>query len=279
MIIWLASYPKSGNTLLRAIIASLLYTNNGIFQPNLLERIKKFPTQNNFKNFTNKFYDINETIKYSILSQDSINLNNKINFLKTHHLNCKINNHHFTNSENTLATIYIVRDPRNIVTSISNHYNLSLEDAKIFLFSSKIIGGSKKMGLSINDDIKTLIGTWSEHYKFWKKNKNLLLIKYEDLINNSQHEINKIIIFLRQFLTFEVNELKLINICKSTTFKNLQDIEKKGLFKENAYKNTNTKIKFFFLGPNNKWQNILPKNIRNEIENKFFNEMRELKYL
>ena len=31
MIIWLASYPKSGNTWVRAMLSSLLYTDDGYF--------------------------------------------------------------------------------------------------------------------------------------------------------------------------------------------------------------------------------------------------------
>ena len=41
MIIWIASYPKSGNTWVRSIIASLLYTKDGIFDLKLLNKIEK----------------------------------------------------------------------------------------------------------------------------------------------------------------------------------------------------------------------------------------------
>lgn len=279
MIIWLASYPKSGNTLLRSILSCILFTDDGIFQPEIISKIKKFPTKKNFENLTENFYDFNETMKYSIMAQEVINLNNEINFLKTHHLNCKINNFNFTNKENTLATIYIVRDPRNVVTSISNHFSKSIKDAMEFLFTQKFIGGSNKLNLNIDNDIKTLIGTWGEHYNFWKNSRNLFLVKYEDLINNPKIQIQKIINFLNNFFPVAINELKLSNICKTTSFESLQKIEQQGLFKENAYKDDAAKKNFFYLGPNNKWQNILEKEISEEIEKKFFTEMRELKYL
>ena len=41
-IFWLASYPKSGNTLLRAILSSLFFTENGVFNFKLLESITNF---------------------------------------------------------------------------------------------------------------------------------------------------------------------------------------------------------------------------------------------
>ena len=40
-IFWLASYPKSGNTLLRAILSSLFFTENGVFNFKLLEMVIK----------------------------------------------------------------------------------------------------------------------------------------------------------------------------------------------------------------------------------------------
>ena len=55
MIIWLASYPKSGNTWLRAMIASYFYTNDGIFNFNVLEQIDQFPSFTHFENYNDKF--------------------------------------------------------------------------------------------------------------------------------------------------------------------------------------------------------------------------------
>ena len=126
MIIWLASYPKSGNTWVRSIISSLLFTEDGNFNFNLIKNIKQYPTKDQFKQFTTNFEDINEIKKYWVLTQEKINLDNQIKFLKTHHLNCKIGDYSFTNKGNTLATIYIVRDPRNLISSISNHFDYSL---------------------------------------------------------------------------------------------------------------------------------------------------------
>ena len=174
MIIWLASYPKSGNTWLRSIICSILYSENGLFQFELLEKIKQFPSQDAFKDFTSEFNNINEIKKLWILAQEKINLNNEINFLKTHHINCKIENYSFTNKSNTLATIYIVRDPRNLVNSISNHFSKSIEDSKNFLFEKKMLG-TKEISFDDND-IYTLLGSWSDHYNYWtSKTENLLV--------------------------------------------------------------------------------------------------------
>ena len=279
MIIWIASYPKSGNTWLRSIIGSLLYSNDGIFNFQLIKNIKQFPSRSTLKDFTQNFNDINELSKYWILAQEKINLANEIKFFKTHNLNCAINNNPFTNKLNTLGTIYVVRDPRNLINSISNHYNKNNdEEAKNFLISQKIL--SQQARDLKDNDIATLLGSWSDHYNFWtKKNSNLLLIKYEDLILDIEKELNRIILYLTKFMKINVNSEKIKNIIDSTSFYQLQKMEEKGLFDENVYGLNKEKIKFFNKGPTNDWKKELDKNIQTEIEKIFYKEMMELGYL
>lgn len=280
MIIWLASYPKSGNTWVRSMIATLMYTYDGVFSFDLLDKIKQFPSKAYFKDFTNDFGNFHEIKKHWESAQDLINLDNKVKFLKTHHINCKIDQHNFTNKKNTLATIYIIRDPRNLVSSISNHYSKSLEDSKDFLLTPKFIAGFKKDGGLEKDSLKTLIGTWSEHYKFWSNNnENFLLIKYEDLINNTNLELNRIISFIKKFTSIQTDEIKNKNIIKTTSFNHLRSLEENGSFNENAFETIDKKKKFFNLGPENNWKNILDKKIKDEIENKLSAEMKEFGYL
>ena len=224
MIIWLASYPKSGNTWVRSIISALLYTEDGIFNFNYIKKIKQFPQKEFFQDFTNSFYDIHEIKKNWLLAQEKLNLDNKIKFLKTHNLNCTIDNYAFTNKENTAATIYIVRDPRSLVNSISNHFSKSLDESKKFLLTSKMLSGSSEKN-SLGGDVITFIGSWKEHYNFWTiKNENLLLIRYEDLVSKPYEELDKIIKFLNKYVQFQSSDEKKANIVKSTSFNSLKKI-------------------------------------------------------
>ena len=278
MIIWIASYPKSGNTWLRSIITSLLYTTDGIFDFKLIKKIKQFPTRNQFQEFTKNFNDINEISKFWLLAQDKINLTEEIKFFKTHNLNCAVNKNSFTNKSHTLGTIYVVRDPRNLVNSIKNHYNKSNdEEAKNFLISKKILSRVPKDNEA---DIATLLGSWSDHYNFWtKRNSNLLLIKYEDLILDTKKELERIIIYLKKFMTVEINPEKIKNILNTTSFDHLKDLENKGLFNENVYDSKKNKIRFFNKGPSNDWTKVLDKKIQDDIEKIFYKEMKELGYI
>ena len=280
MIIWLASYPKSGNTWLRSLISGLMYSDDGVFNFNYIKKIKQFPSKEFFQDFTKDLYNIHEVKKYWILAQEKINLDNKVKFLKTHNLNCNIDNYSFSDKKNTLATIYIVRDPRNLVNSISNHFGKSIEESKNFILSPKLIS-THKQTYSAGGEVITYMGSWQEHFNFWTKNtENLLLIKYEDLISDPHRELNKIINFLKKFCEFEANENKKKNLINSTSFESLKKMEQQGYFTESVFsKNSPKKIDFFNKGPNNIWKDNLQKDIQEEIELKLKKEMQEIGYL
>ena len=280
MIIWVASYPKSGNTWVRSIISSLVYTEDGKFDLPSIKKIDQYPQRRFLEYFTRDYNNIHEIKKHWITSQERINLDTKIKFFKTHHLNCKIDNYPFTNKECTQATIYIVRDPRNLIDSISNHFSKSIEESKKFLLTSKVLSPGKEIELK-GGNVITYLGSWKEHYRFWTKdNENLLIIKYEDLVKNIHNEIDKIIAFLKNFIDFEVSDIKKENIIKSTSFEALKKFEEDGKFTENVFvKGTNEKVKFFNKGPDNNWEDSLPEDIRRELEAELKNELIELGYL
>ena len=280
MIIWVASYPKSGNTWVRSIISSLVYTEDGIFDFPSIKKIDQYPQRRFLEHFTQDYNNIHEIKKHWITSQERINLDTKIKFFKTHHLNCKIDNYPFTNKECTRATIYIVRDPRNLIDSISNHFSKSIEESKKFLLTSKILSPGKEIELR-GGNVITYLGSWKEHYKFWTNdNENLLIIKYEDLVKNIHQEIDKIIAFLKNYIDLEVSDTKKENIIKSTSFEALKKIEDNGNFTENVFvKGKSEKVRFFNKGPSNNWQNTLPKNIQKDLETELNSELKELGYL
>ena len=75
MIIWLASYPKSGNTLIRAILTSLIFSEDGIVDFKNLHRISNFSIWFFFKKFISSYENILETSKYWIKAQEELNTN------------------------------------------------------------------------------------------------------------------------------------------------------------------------------------------------------------
>ena len=64
MIIWLASYPKSGNTMLRTMLSSYLFTNDGSFDFSIMKKISQFPDSFVYDKLGVNYKDLNERIKY-----------------------------------------------------------------------------------------------------------------------------------------------------------------------------------------------------------------------
>ena len=283
MIIWLTSYPKSGNTWVRSFISTILFSVNGENDFSNLGQIRQFPDRIFFKEYVKDFGDVYEVARNWINVQNYLNLDRKIKIFKTHHVNCTIENNPFTNLNNTAGVIHIVRDPRNVVTSIMNHWSLKDINASKEL----IINENNWLGLKNHENdvrsnqIPTLISSWKTHYNSWKQNsQNYLLIKYEDLILNPLIYFNEITKFVSKVTKLNFNTEKVKKAIETNSFENMKNLEKKGLFKENALnREKNSKVDFFNLGPENDWKKVLDKKISSEIENKFNNEMRELKYI
>jgi len=281
MIIWIASYPKSGNTWVRAILCSLLYSNNGNLRLSELEKINQFPMKNHFTDLTDDMFNIEEIAKNWLPAQKKINLDNSIKFFKTHNAFCRYKNFIFTDKKNTLATIYIVRDPRNIISSLAYHYSLDIDSAKKMLFSSKRVLGNETSYKS-KGHVYTVLGNWADHYNSWKKldPENTLFLKYEDLIIDSKLQILKITNFLKKYLKVNFTDSLIDNTLLSTEFDNLKFLEKKnGFYESVTNKITNKKIPFFNLGKENNWKKLLDDKTRLEIEEKFSKELGELGYL
>ena len=129
MFIWLASYPKSGNTLVRSLLASYFFSKDGVFNFDLIKNIKQFPNIELFQSLDIDIKNQKEVIKNYIKVQDSINQKNIIQFLKTHSYLFNIDGNGFTDLNNSLGVIYIIRDPRTVVCSSTNFFNISQIEA------------------------------------------------------------------------------------------------------------------------------------------------------
>ena len=292
MILWLASYPKSGNTWVRTIIGQILKKNfekDKVFKNS--KKIRLYPSKADFIKFDDdfKYLIIKEDQRKKIFektvlnwkkSQSEINLNNEINIFKTHNMLCKLNilndTYSFTDLENSIGVIHIVRDPRNIITSLINHFSFPNYDYAL----NFMINRDQTIGLAENK-IPQLLSSWDNHYNSWKRfPKNNFLIKYEDLLSNPKKQIIELINYLKKFFDLNVNEFNIDQIILNSSFDNLKKLETEGFFDENSYNTNSLEIKkFFYLGSKNDWKNFLKKETSDKIEMTFKNEMNELGYI
>ena len=161
MITWIASYPKSGNTWVRSIISSYFFSETGNFDFSLLKKISLYPGP---KYFENPIKKPGEVSLFWEISQKNIIKKQKQTYLKTHNALVSLNNKSFTSEKLTLGAIYIVRDPRNVLSSLKNHYDFNdYNEAFDFMTNKKkyIWDIRKKNDFSGFQ----FLGSWSDHYK------------------------------------------------------------------------------------------------------------------
>ena len=199
-IFWIASYPKSGNTWIRAIVSSLFFTKNGIFDFKLLPLIPTYEKAKIFDfvkkinlNDYHKLSKIEILSKYFIKSQERIYIDGDFSFFKTHSCNSLINNNAFTNEAVSLGLIYLLRNPLDVAISYAEHRNKKIDDIIDIMISNN--------ALTTTGDIHSkkypiLMSRWDNHIISWQNLKvPKIIIKYEDLLENTEVVLIKLVKF------------------------------------------------------------------------------------
>ena len=277
-IIFIASYPKSGNTWLRSIISSLVYNPEGRFTFNDLKKVSLFSQFSNFKNLDNHQYHTDGNLNYNWVSDNWIKAQKKINtikkevvFFKTHSVRGVVNKNFFTDESVCLGFVYIIRDPRDVVVSLSKHMGIDINMAL-----KEMLSNTRRM-TSFNK-VNELVSTWKNNVDSWMQFRNVprLVLKYEDMINNIDTSIFQIAEFLNNIgnLNLKMNNDFLKSIKISTSFKKLQLLEKNQKFDE-----ATPHSRFFRKGISGGWKKTLTNKQTKEIEDKLSIPMKHLAYL
>jgi len=280
MIIWIASYPKSGNTWLRSLLSTYYFTKDGNFSFQILNNIKSFPSSSYFEKYSENFSEPESTAKYWISEQRSINLDKRIKFLKTHNALCKIDGYSFTDENNSIGAIHIVRDPRNVLTSLSNHYQIKKLDALEFMLQEQKAIVEKKDNRYVGFNP---LFSWSMHEKSWSECKKfpVLTIRYEDLQLETFVTLKKVISFISK-LTNKKNSFqreKAKKTISSCEFNKLKKMENELGFNEAiSSKLTGEKIKFFNLGKDNDYKKLLEKDLIEKMNFLFKEQIKKYEY-
>ena len=282
MIIWLSSYPKNGNTWLRALISAYYYSDDGFFLGDQnLQNIQQFPVKKNLEGFNFDPRKPGDSARFWIPAQEKLNMDKKVKFLKTHSALVKLGQNDFTNKKNTLGCIYIVRDPRNVIDSMSRHFQIDHNQAlNVMQDENNFTYDFKK-----TDDYSDyqFISSWEKNYQSWKNNRLIPIkfLKYEDLLKETFFVFKEIVEFIDKLIANKsgFNREKAKNAVKSTSFENLKKIEENNGFSESIIaRKDKKKIPFFHLGPKNEWQKNFDNKFIEKINNIFQKNLDELNY-
>lgn len=186
-IVWIASYPKSGNTWMRMFLYQLMRIMGG--HPREPDELNKLDRSSMYE--ARLFGLFEQALGKPLATATQIEVTavrqrvhatiaeriNNVALVKTHNVLGHINDMPIINPSVSAGAIYIVRDPRDIVPSLARHLGASI-DAAI-----QVLGQN---GYATGNSAETAFetwGSWSEHALSWTMTPTeaLLVVRYEDM--------------------------------------------------------------------------------------------------
>ena len=232
-IVWLVSYPKSGNTWFRMFLANYLKNAS---EPVTLEEIERTPISSNAVDFEdlvglNPFEleaeeaDVYRPEMYRVLSREA-EKSNVILYKKTHDaytLNSK--EEPLFPEEISKGVVYFVRNPLDVCVSYANHSAGKIEKTFDFILDEGASLAGKKQG-----QLRQKLFSWSGHVQSWREQAMIPshFVRYEDMLVEPIKSFGAII----RFLELEYDEKRLVKAIGFSDFKLLQQQEKEKGFNE-----------------------------------------------
>jgi len=249
-IIWLASFPKSGNTWLRAFLHNLLRNPDEAYDINKLTEFTKGDAQMGWYNLVDK------RPGSEISKEEIAALRPKIHrlmtqsrpdsvFIKTHNLLAEDRGTPMITMEHTAGAIYVIRNPLDVTISFAHHYGCTIDEA---------IKSMATPGLQTeNSDSHCyeIYGSWSENVRSWtlSPHRGLYVIRYEDMLASPSKAFNNVL----NFLGLKVAGRRLEKAVEQSSFRVLQEQEKRQSFKEKSI----AAERFFREGTAGQWRKVL----------------------
>ncbi len=250
-IIWLASYPKSGNTWLRAFLVN--YFRN----PDTPFPINELPNHILGDNFLVHYEQFTGKKAEELSPEEIKRLRPRIHewfarargetvFVKTHSMCRVVEGQPLITPSATAGAIYVIRNPLDVAVSFSHHYQTTLGSAvKTLCRENHVLPPSDKL-------LAQIIGSWSQHVKTWTEAPELKLhvMRYEDMLAKP----GKSFAGLVKFLDLPKDPPRLSKAIKFSSFRELKKQEDTGGFVESR---PDRKTKFFRDGKARAWQDVL----------------------
>ncbi len=197
-ILWLASYPKSGNTWLRTLLANYL---TGAAEPVNINALPTFA----HGDMRSEPYARLAGKPASSLSWAEINRLRPavhrhiagerpgIVFVKTHSVLGAIDDIPTISPEVTFGALYLVRNPLDVACSFADHYGLT-PAAGVRALCFKGLEIEPKDG-----HIRQIVADWTTHVESWQRAPGLYLhvLRYEDLLADPEKTFGRVLDFLR----------------------------------------------------------------------------------
>lgn len=214
-IIWLASYPKSGNTWMRSLLAHYLMPPGKAPDINNLRAFTTGDTrQDIFNAAVGGPYKANTVEEWVRVRQKVVQMiaASKPNhhFVKTHCQPIKFFDMELIPASVTSAAIYIMRNPFDLAPSFARHQSTDIDTAIDRMMNPETLMGTET-------GIYDALGSWNDHVSTWTNAPGLPLhvVRYEDLLEKPARTMRAL---LKDFLKVPLDQPKLAHAIKATSF-------------------------------------------------------------
>lgn len=251
-IIWLASYPKSGNTWLRAFLHNFLRDPDRSYDINKLTDLtageSMFALYRAQDSALCEHY-IDERVRelrplvhraISRSSPDSV-------LVKTHNALVEDDGHPLISLDVTAGAIYVVRNPLDVVISFSHHNRTTIDQMIEFMNTRSAATENTEA------NVYEFYDTWSGHVASWTATASptLHVMRYEDMLANPRKSFAAVV----KFLGIEAPRQRIEKAIRLSSFQVLKEQERRQGFRERPARME----AFFREGKADQWKKILTK--------------------
>jgi len=273
-IVWLASYPKSGNTWFRIFLSNLRSEQAAPIDINEIQTDGIFSSKAIFEKATGIDASHLTNKEASLLQPDvfkyySSRMDDFV-FIKAHDAYTILpNKKPIFPSDVSYGVIYFIRNPLDIAVSFAFHLGDDMKYAHLTLNKKTTLASLNKY----KSQLKQELLTWGQHVNSWTlQNKiPILVIRYEDMKTLPLTTFKKAI----QFLGWEYSDKAIQNALDKSSFENLKKQEKEKGFQETLEKQK----QFFRSGQSGDWQNHLTNKQVKSIQLQHGDMMQQFNYL
>lgn len=272
-LLWIASYPKSGNTWVRAFIENYLRNRPRAIDINTLHQVsqaesRSFLYQPFVKGGDTTAASVEEICAIRpLVHADMARRAQGTVFVKTHNFHGEFAGHPLHNSSVTSGAIYIVRNPLDVVLSLASYFGHTLDEAIEHMAEDRTGTPNEK------ENVPQIITSWSMHVQSWTQDTGAetLVLRYEDMLDNPLKTFRKLVSFLGQ----KRDPVRLKKAIRFSSFEQLKSQEKQGGFVE-KYEHARS---FFRQGQKNQWREKLTDEQVKKIIDSHAEQMARFNYL
>lgn len=271
-IVWLASYPKSGNTWLRVFLANLIAGGREAVplnelpmycedeaRPELWVAVAGRPSTE---------LDLSElaALRPQVHARIAAHARGT-RLVKTHNRAGTFDGHPLQNMTVTAGAIYVVRNPLDVAVSMTHHFGLTADEAIDRLGDERVATENNALFVS------QILGSWSRHVKSWADipSERVIVLRYEDLLAKPLKQFAR----AARLLGLAGDRALIERAVRHSTFDTLASMERRHGFVEASDKGT----RFFRQGRMNQWRDILSREQVQRLVDSHREQMVRFRYL